>query len=92
MTNMTDLVDRYAEVHAELNALQEKADALKAELIATGEKHIKGTFIKATVSVSAPRVTTDWKGVVAELAPPQELLQAYTKVGSPVASVRLYAL
>ena len=92
MTNMTDLVDRYAEVHAEINALQEKAEALKAELIASGEKQVRGTFVKATISVSAPRVTTDYKGLVAELNPPAELIQAYAKVGSPVASVRLYAL
>ena len=90
--SMSDLVDNYAELHAQINDLTEKANALKAELIASGEKQIKGSFIKATISVSAPRVTVDYKGIVAELAPPEPLIQAHTKVGTPVASVRLYAL
>lgn len=92
MINMTDLVDNYADLHAQINELTAKAEALKAELIASGEKQVRGTFVKATISVSAPRVTTDYKGLVAELNPPVELIQAYAKVGSPVASVRLYAL
>lgn len=92
MTDMTQIVDRYAELHAEINKLTEQADALKAELIASGEKQVAGTFVKASITVSAPRVTTDYKGLVAELSPPDDLIQAYTKVGAPVASVRLYGL
>jgi hypothetical protein len=91
MINMTDLVDNYADLHAQINELTAKAEALKAELIATGEKQVRGTFVKATISVSAPRVTVDYKGLVAELAPPEPLIQAHTKVGAPVTSVRLYA-
>lgn len=92
MTDITQIVDRYAEIHSQLSALTEQADALKAELIATGEKQIKGTFVKASIAVSAPRVTTDYKAVVAELNPPKDLILAHTKVGSPTTSVRLYGL
>lgn len=92
MTNLTQTVDRFAELHAEISRLTEEANTLKAELIASGEKQIKGTFVKASVTVSAPRVTTDYRGLVAELNPPPELIQAWTTVGNPSTSVRLYGL
>lgn len=92
MTNLVNTVDRFAELHAQINALTEEANALKAELIASGESTIKGTFVKASVSVSAPRVTVDWRSVSEQLNPPEELVKACTKVGNPVASVRLYGL
>lgn len=90
--SLPDLVDRYADVHSQISALKEKADDLKAQLLASGEKQIKGTFVKASISVSAPPVSVDWKGIVTELAPPEPVIQAHTKVGSPVSAVRLYAL
>lgn len=92
MTDLTQIVDRYAEIHAEISKLTAQADALKAELIASGEKQVAGTFVKASITVSAPRVTTDYKGLVEELNPPAELISAYVKVGNPVTSVRLYGL
>jgi hypothetical protein len=91
MTDLHSVVDRFAELQATINDLTEQASLLKAELIASGESKIAGTFVRATISVSAPRVTVDYKGLVAELAPPEPLIQAHTKVGAPVTSVRLYA-
>lgn len=90
--SVSELVDRYAEIHSQLSALTEQANELKAQLIATGESRIKGTFVSASITVSAPRVTTDYKGLVEELNPPAELISAYVKVGNPVTSVRLYGL
>lgn len=91
MTDLHAVVDRFAELQATINDLTEQANLLKAELIASGETKVAGTFVRATISVSAPRVTVDYKGLVAELAPPEPLIQAHTKVGAPVTSVRLYA-
>jgi hypothetical protein len=90
--NLTQIVDEYAEVHAEISRLEERAKALRDNLIQSGESVAKGTFLKAVISTSAPRVTTDWKGVCTAINPPPELIQAKTKVGDPVTSVRLLAL
>jgi hypothetical protein len=90
--DLTTLVNQYAEVHAELNALQAESDELKARLIASGETKIPGTFVKAVITTSKPRVTTDWKGVASELHAPQTIIDAFTKTGEPAVSVRLYAL
>jgi hypothetical protein len=92
MIDLTTLVDSYAEIHAQISALQDKADALKAELIASGEQKIPGTFVKAVITTTKPRVTTDWRGVATEVHAPQAIIDAFTKTGEPTTSVRLYAL
>ena len=90
--DLTTLVNDYAEVHAEIAALQARSEELKAQLIASGETKIPGTFVKAVITTTKPRVTTDWKGVAAELHAPQDVIDTFTKVGEPTTSVRLYAL
>jgi hypothetical protein len=71
--------------------MQTQAEVLKAQLIASGQTNIRGTFVKATISTSKPRTTVDWKSISAELQAPQDLIDSYTKVGDPVTSLRLYA-
>lgn len=88
---LSDIVDRYAELHSQINDMQAEAEVLKAQLIASGTPSIRGTFVKATVTTSKPRVTVDWKGLAADLNLPQDLIDAFTKVGDPVTSLRLYA-
>ncbi len=90
--SLSTLVDQFAEVHAQINALQAQSDSLKAQLIASGEASIPGTFVRAAITTSKPRQTVDWKGVAAELEAPPEVVSAYTKIGDPVTSLRLYAL
>lgn len=90
--NLSTLVDQFAELHATINRLQAESDALKAQLIASGEASISGTFVRAAITTSKPPVKVDYKAVVAELDVPQEVIAAHTSLGKPVTSVRLYAL
>lgn len=89
---LSDVVDRLADVHAQINQLTAQADELKAELAAQGPGQITGTFLKAVVNTSAPRKTVDWRGVAEELKPTPDLVSAHTKIGNPVTSVRLLPL
>lgn len=89
---LTDLVDRYAEIHAKLSELEAEQAVLKAQLIASGQTKIPGSFVKVVLTTSKPTVRTDWKGLAAELKPPQDLIDIYSKPVEPVTSVRLYAL
>ena len=89
--NTVNLVDRYAELHAQITEMNSEMALLKAQLIAVGESNIKGTFVRAAVTTSKPRVTVDWKAVAQELEAPEPLVALHTKVGEPVVSVRLYA-
>ena len=56
MTYLTQVVDRYAEIHSEISKLTERANDLKAELIASGQKQVSGTFVRAS-SPSAHRAS-----------------------------------
>lgn len=89
--NTVNLVDRYAELHAQITEMNSEMALLKAQLIAVGESNIKGTFVRAAVTTSKPRVTVDWKAVAEELEAPEPLVAIHTKVGEPVTSIRLYA-
>lgn len=86
-----NLVDRYAEIHAQITELNTEMALLKSQLIATGDTNIKGTFVRAAIATSKPRVTVDWKAVAEELEAPEPLVAIHTKVGEPVISIRLYA-
>jgi len=88
---MTDIVDRYAELHAHISEVEAEMSTLKAQLVAAGEPTIKGTFVKAVISTSKPRITVDWRSVAAELKAPPEIVDTYTKVGEPVTTLRLHA-
>lgn len=90
--SLVDLVDRLAEVHALINELEAEQTVLKAQLVASGQPKIPGSFVKAVLTTTKPSVRTDWKGLAAELKPSQDLIDIYSKPVEPVTSVRLYAL
>lgn len=73
------LVDRYAELHANKNDIEAEMSVIKAQLEATGQPRIKGTFVTATIITSAPARRTDWKSVAAEMKPPAEIIALHTK-------------
>ncbi len=88
---IVNLVDRYAELHAQLSEINAEMGTLKAQLVAVGDTNLSGTFIRAAITTSKPRITVDWKAVAAELEAPEPLIALHTKVGDPIVSVRLYA-
>lgn len=88
---IVNLVDRYAELHAQLSEINAEMGTLKAQLVAVGDTNLSGTFIRAAITTSKPRITVDWKAVAADLEVPEPIIALHTKVGDPIVSVRLYA-
>lgn len=88
--NYTHIVDEYAAVKAAMADLQEKEDALKAILIASQERQLKGTSHKVSVSWICPKPTTDFKGVVDYLRVGKETLDLFQVEKQPYVTVRVY--
>ena len=63
-------VDRLGELNAQIRTLTDKADAIKAKLIASGFHVIDGRVFRATISTSE-RTTLDTARVRATLTPAQ---------------------
>ena len=86
------LVDRYAELHAQVSEAQAEMMVIKAQLIATGQTRIKGTFITASITTAAPARRTDWKGVATELGATADVIAAHTATAEEgVTTLRLVA-
>ena len=54
MSNTASLANDYAALDAQIKELTKKRDAIKAEIIATGEKSVVGDLAEVTVSESYP--------------------------------------
>jgi hypothetical protein len=61
---------------AELAALEEKAEAVRAQIIALGIGAHEGDIFRATVSM-VERDTTDWKGIAQTLKPSLKQTREY---------------
>ena len=81
-----ETVDALASLNAQIKILQEKADAIKAEILASGQDEVAGTLHKVAV-VHSIRTSLDSKKVKS-LAP--DVWDACS-VTQPVHSVRILA-
>lgn len=84
-------VDRLATIKAQVAALNEEADNLKAALSASGLAVIEGTLHRAAVSHCPGRELIDWKTIAARFNPSRQLVAAHTSVGEPYDVIRLSA-
>lgn len=91
MNSLSLIVDRLAEVKAQLADLKAEEEILKEALINSGEQVIESPNYRAAVSVLPGRVVTDWKTVAEKLAPSIQLITAHTKKGDQFYSVRVSA-
>jgi hypothetical protein len=84
------IVDRIAQLKAQISDLTQEENALKAALIESGLEAINGTEHRAAVSWTF-RKTTDWRAIAEKFEPSRQLIAAHTATGEPYAAVRLFA-
>jgi hypothetical protein len=85
------IVDRLAEIKAQLAELSKTEEELKHTLIESGFDAIDGALLRATISHVDGRVTVDWATIAAKFNPSPQLVNAHTKQGAPYVVVRLAA-
>ena len=83
-------VDELGLLLAEIKKLNNRADALKAELKASGESAVDGQYYHASIS-RAERFTTDWHAIAEKFEPSRQLITAHT-TGVEVVTLKLTSL
>lgn len=83
------VVDQLADVQTQIPVLEAREKELKTVLIASGQKEVCGSTLRAVISTTKASVTVAWKAVAEALNPPQELIDANSTPKAPVTSVRL---
>jgi hypothetical protein len=85
------IVDKLAQVKAKIADLKIDEQALRQELIDSGETSIEGIYHRAAVSESEGKVTIDWHTVAMHFKPSRQLIKAHTSQGEAYATVRVSA-
>lgn len=83
------LIDRLAQLKAQISDLTAEESALKATIVETGLDAIDGTEHRAAISWTIKK-TIDWRAIAEKLEPSRQLIAAHTHAGEPYATVRLY--
>lgn len=87
---LSAIVDRIAQLKAQISDLTQEEAALKAALIDCGLDTVNGTEHRAAISWTVKK-TTDWRAIAEKFEPSRQLIAAHTVTGEPFASVRLFA-
>lgn len=90
MSNTASLADDYAALDAQIKELTKKRDAIKAEIIATGEKSVVGDLAEVTVSESYP--TKFSKDLAQTLLSDVDFKRCFATAIKPTISLRVRAL
>ncbi len=88
---LSAIVDQCAALRAQIDQLTEQKRALEAELIASGEPKIEGTFHVVSISRDVVRDVVDWKSIAAKFEPSRQLVTAHTSQSAPCNQVRYSA-
>ena len=83
------IVDQLGQYQAEIKALTDAADDLKAQLKLMGPGDINGTVYGALIYESKGRTVTDWRTIAEKLGASRQLIQAHTSTGEPSLAVRV---
>ena len=84
-----NIVDQLGQYQAEIKALTEYAEDLKAQLKLMGPGDVNGTVYGALVYESKGRTVTDWRTIAEKLGASRQLIQAHTSTGEPSLAVRV---
>lgn len=84
-----NIVDQLGQYQAEIKALTDAADDLKAQLKLMGPGDINGTVYGALIYESKGRTVTDWRTIAEKLGASRQLIQAHTTTGEPSLAVRV---
>jgi hypothetical protein len=85
------IVDKLAQVKAQIADLKIDEQALRQELIDSGETTIEGIYHRAAISQSEGKTTIDWHTVAMHFKPSRQLIKAHTSQGEAYATVRVSA-
>jgi hypothetical protein len=85
------IVDRLAEIKAQIAALNDEQNNLRDTLIDSGLSTIDGTLHRAAVSHCAGRTSIDWQSIALHFKPSRQLMTAHTHTGEPYFVVKLSA-
>lgn len=85
------LVDQYAILKAQADEIAEEMTTIKGQLVAAGVSPIEGGTHRATVSLTAGRVTIDWKAIAERFEPSRQLITAHTTKGADFYTLRVTA-
>ena len=83
MTTVTETVDKYIRLKAEIESKSAELETLGVEIKSFGPCKLVGTAGLVEVSEVAGRKTTEWKLVCAAANVPQDVVDKYTKIGNP---------
>lgn len=86
---LSAIVDRIAQLKAQISDLTQEEAALKAALVESGFDAINGTEHRAAISWTVKK-TTDWRAIAERFEPSRQLIAAHTSTGEPYATVRLF--
>lgn len=85
------IVDRLAQVKAQIAELQAEEANLKADLAGTGESVIDGVYHRASISECDGKVSIDWRAIAEHFKPSRQLVVAHTTKGESYFTVRVSA-
>ena len=85
------IVDRIAEIKAQISALKDEENELRDALIDAGLPTIDGTLHRASISHCAGRTSIDWQSIALHFTPSRQLMTAHTSTGEPYFVVKLSA-
>lgn len=85
------IVDRLAQVKAQIAELEKIEKQYKQLIIDSGETAIVGTDHRASVSYCEGREKIDWQSVAMKFNPSRQLITAHTTVGEGYHTVRVSA-
>jgi len=85
------IVDRMAEIKAQIAALTDEQNNLRDTLIDSGLSTIDGTLHRAAVSHCAGKTSIDWQSIAKHFKPSRQLITAHTHTGEPYYTVKLSA-
>lgn len=85
------VVDRMAQVKAQIADLKKEEAALRQELINSGESVVDGLFYRAAISQPDGKVSVNWESIAMHFKPSRQLIQAHSSKGESFAVVRISA-
>lgn len=87
---LSAIVDRIAQLKAQISDLTQEEAALKAALIESGLEAVNGSEHRAAINWTVKK-STDWRAIAEKFEPSRQLIAAHTSTGEPFATVRLFA-
>ena len=85
------VVDRMAQVKAQIADLKKEEAALRLELVESGESVVDGLFYRAAISQPEGKVSVDWQSIAMHFKPSRQLIKAHSSQGDSYAVVRISA-